>query len=89
MANEALDAQRRKGGSGWLTAEMESIKNHLRDHYEVSKGVATFTRSGIFVTAVYLCASGEGLIKLAIRAGVGGSMSARRFPNYKFTFVCC
>lgn len=36
LANEALDVERRKGGMGWLTPEMEVIKRHLDDHYEVS-----------------------------------------------------
>lgn len=35
LANEALDVQRRKGGMGWMTEEMEKIKKHLEDHYEV------------------------------------------------------
>lgn len=54
MANEALDAQRRKGGSGWLTDEMDTIRNHLRDHYEVSIGVAAFSCRGILVNVVDL-----------------------------------
>lgn len=37
LANEALDVERRKGGCGWLNPEMETIKRHLRDHYEVSR----------------------------------------------------
>lgn len=35
LANEALDVERKKGGVGWLTPAMESVKQHLLDHYEV------------------------------------------------------
>lgn len=35
LANEALDVERRKGGAGWCNAEMQVIKRHLHDHYEV------------------------------------------------------
>lgn len=43
LANEALDVERRKGGSGWLTPEMEVIKKHLDDHYEVRRTLKSLT----------------------------------------------
>lgn len=43
LANEALDVERRKGGSAWLSPEMAIIKTHLNDHYEVSV-VTTYIR---------------------------------------------
>lgn len=68
---------------------MGTIKAHIQDHDDVGIGVETFTRIGIFVAAVDLCALGEGLIKHAIRAGIGGSVGARRFPNYSICFLLC
>lgn len=35
LANEALDVERKKGSVGWLTPAMESVIQHLLDHYEV------------------------------------------------------
>lgn len=43
LANEALDVERRKGGAGWCTAEMELIKRHLHDHYDVSQPPTFYT----------------------------------------------
>lgn len=35
LACESLDAERRKGGPGWLSPQMAVVKQNLDDHYEV------------------------------------------------------
>ncbi|CAN0386362.1 unnamed protein product [Pylaiella littoralis] len=34
LAVEALDVERRRGGFGWLSEDMQKIKRHLLDHHE-------------------------------------------------------
>ena len=86
MANEALDARRRNGGSGWLTKEMEVIKKHLNDHYwgKCCIGVTSLTKSRIRIRISLLCRLGNGITNYVNRVGVSGWMDGLTTDDYHF-----
>lgn len=75
--NEALDVERKKGGLGWMTEDMQKIKRTLEDHYEVT-------------VVFHLCSNGEQQYIPFVESSMGnglGSLSRSGSTVYPLFFA--